>query len=115
MMKYCFTTFLFVLFTIAVQAQKVKWQDVEVREFTQRYSEKDSSITGKVVAEWFEPGEAGSLAELSAAELKSIKKKAAKKGCNLVYVDVKGVYTKRKGDLYVLGLRRVIHHGAITD
>jgi 23S rRNA pseudoU1915 N3-methylase RlmH len=85
------------------QTKSNDWKNVQVFEFEKRGSYPDSlEICG---GEWFVKGNANSIAELNEKELKRIKKKVARKGCNVVYVDTRKVYGAFPGKLYILGLK----------
>ncbi len=85
------------------QEKKVDWRTVQVFEFIQRGVPDSFEICG---GEWFVEGNANTLAELDTYELQTIKKQVADFGCNFVFVDVRKVYTPRKGQLYILGLKK---------
>jgi hypothetical protein len=84
------------------QDKKVKWEEVQVFEFRKDIPDSLEICGG----EWFIEGNANTLMELDNLELERIKTKIAEHGCAIVYVDVRKVYDPRKGQLYILGLRR---------
>ena len=91
------------------QAKKVDWKTVQVFEFTHRLGATQGGLPDSLElcgGEWFVEGYANTLAELDAYELETIKKKVADYGCDIVFVDVRKVYTPIKGQLYILGVRK---------
>ncbi|MBP6310895.1 MAG: hypothetical protein KA408_01395 [Flavobacteriales bacterium] len=105
-MRHTIFTFLITLIPLSVTAQSGKsidWKMVQVYEFTARESYPDSLKT--CGGEWLVKGSANSLSELGTIELRRIKKKVAKYGCKIVYVDTRKVYPLRNGKLYILGLK----------
>ena len=88
---------------VHAQSKKSNWKEIEVYEFGNTPSLPDTlEICG---GERFVKGEANDLGELSRAELKRIKKKVSKYGCEIVFVDTKQKGTSKKGKLYILGLK----------
>lgn len=77
---------------------KKDWEKVEIRVLTQRIPPKGYEVTG----EWAVKGvpNVGSLDKLEDKHLKEIKKKTAKNGACIVYIDVNGIMNYTRGLYY---------------
>lgn len=85
------------------QSKKDNWHSVRVYELVTSNVPDSLVICG---GEWFVKAEATSITELDDLELERIKKKVAAHGCDIVFVDVKKIFTPRDGQLYIVGLKR---------
>ena len=97
------TFFLFIANLACSQTPSVSWSDVQVFQFEAEGVFPDSlEICG---GEWFLKTSARSMSELSAKDLKKIKKQMAKLGCDIVFIDGKQFYDIPEA-MYYLGLKR---------
>ena len=104
MLKYFLTLIIIAYWNNPLYSQdckgidQVNWKTVEVKEMTNTNPPEGYEVAG----EWFIKNKKGfsDLSKISKSDLKKIKKRVAKYGCCLVYIDIKNKTNYPKGILY---------------
>lgn len=81
-----------------------KWKRVEVRIFKDKTYPDDMQLVGEWMVKVRKPDKVDLLDDVSWGELRKMKKKTARAGGLVVFVDVKNYYGKNGKEIYCLGM-----------